>query len=177
MNESLSSNHTLLGLHMEGESCLIDAQGYIEYREQTVINPLKSAYYSSNTRRKPLWDCSPNDCYRDNADCWICGGWKEYTIKYTPGKSGPIAEDVRICFSFDAYVPMSMDKEDNTFVMNRMFPPGRSNFVFLLVSNHEYKPVIHALDLDRDILGCDYCIYIYILYLFLFIYYYRYSWC
>lgn len=63
MNEALSTNHTLLGLHMEGENCIIDAQGYIQAREETVINPLKNAYYSSNTRTKPLWDCSPSIYY------------------------------------------------------------------------------------------------------------------
>lgn len=48
---------------MEGEACVIDAQGYVQHREPTVENTLKSAYYSSSTRTKPLWECTPSIYY------------------------------------------------------------------------------------------------------------------
>lgn len=53
---------------------------------------------------------------------------------------------------------MEMDKDGGLFTTTRMFPPGRSDFVFLLVNNHKYEPVRHANNLDRDILGCEYFI-------------------
>lgn len=98
LNESLSQNHILIGLHLEGEMCSVDPQVYITPWDYSGKNDNKSKelYWSSDTRRKPLWDVCPEDCYRNNTECWICGGWRPFRIKYTPDKSGPNAEEIRI---------------------------------------------------------------------------------
>lgn len=104
INIALTQNHILIGIHLEGEMCSVDAQVYVQPWElgEKKDNRAKEIYWSSDTRNKPLWDVIPNDCFRDNTHCWICGGWRPYTIVYTPGKSGPKAEEIRICFSFDS---------------------------------------------------------------------------
>lgn len=62
---------------------------------------------------------------------------------------------------------MTMDKVGDVWKMERMFPPGKNTFVFLLLNGHTYQPVTYAFDLDKDVMGAEYCI---LLYSLLFIY-------
>ena len=76
---ALNSNHTLFGLHLEGNAAYTDARGFIRPRSSTF-----SAMVTGDLRRlhANIMHYPANDlCELDQSGgCWLCGGWQERTI-------------------------------------------------------------------------------------------------
>lgn len=63
--QALEHNHTLLGIHVMGNSCKIDPMGFLEVTQQSHIN------MSPYSHRRML----ANECNRPGENCWICEEW------------------------------------------------------------------------------------------------------
>ena len=80
IGEGLEQNHTLLGLHMEGNMLDVDSLGFltVERNEQASLGPSKFQIPTSlecGTITNPvLLDL------RTFSNCWLCEGWKKYEV-------------------------------------------------------------------------------------------------
>lgn len=107
-------NHSLYGIHMEGNECYVDKFGYIqvdqkfkasEQSKHTIVYPRSLNGYS--TTMKFNKDCIRQ--FRPVVNCWVCEGWTENTFEFSLGKSFTVIEDpVHIHFDYNAYRPELM---------------------------------------------------------------------
>ncbi len=76
---SLKDNHTLIGIHIEGNYCKIDSKGFITPIEAMQAEPAN--ILSSRMQYKPMAKV-PNVSSR----CWICEGWCSTMFTWDNGK-------------------------------------------------------------------------------------------
>ena len=83
LGRALNSNHSLLGLHLEGNAAFADARGFLRPRCSTF-----SAMVTGDLRRLhagimqyPANRLSDMD---NSGGCWLCGGWQERTFSCRP---------------------------------------------------------------------------------------------
>lgn len=63
--------------------------------------------------------------------CWVCEHWRETRITYTPGISGPAADDVWVFTSVDGFEePTKLVKSGADLVTHLMLPAGQLRLVF-----------------------------------------------
>lgn len=74
LSNALKNNHTILGLHLEGNYCTIDHLGFIHPLNEIAVSPTlqKSARILRTPRR-----------INDNK-CWICNKYTDFKIKWDP---------------------------------------------------------------------------------------------
>jgi hypothetical protein len=86
--EGLKENHTIMGLHMEGNNCEVDSKGFVRpnARPMTVQNQ----HISPRTINLPTFMGKKP---RSFANCWYCEKWVEVTFRWNPtaaAKEDPI---------------------------------------------------------------------------------------
>mmetsp|Transcript_26830 Transcript_26830/g.48362 ORF Transcript_26830/g.48362 Transcript_26830/m.48362 type:complete len:632 (+) Transcript_26830:1794-3689(+) len=119
-------NHSIMGLHMEGNDSDVDPVGFINL--SGAKNPGKAHIFtrimtSSKVRDSSVW--------READHCWICERWKEVEFEWDPVTSGEAAEPVYLHLSFDDWQPDMMEKQaDGTFRLVRMCPPISFNYFY-----------------------------------------------
>lgn len=87
MNEGLTENHTILGIHMEGNRSKTDSLGFIvpDHVPDRAITHV-------HTRMKPELNIGQikNKLMLDlkaNSNCWICEGWTKVKFEWNLGIS------------------------------------------------------------------------------------------
>ena len=143
IGEYLNSNHTLIGIHMNGNACTIDAKGFIHV---SMKFKLKNTHlFNRMTERQ-------NHLKERNINCWLCEKWIEYTfLCESPGK------DVFIHLDIDNFEPEPMKSlGENKFEISRMVPAKQLQFFFSDIKDNKiytkYKKL--AFNLKKT---CDYC--------------------
>lgn len=146
IGEGLKKNHTLLGIHITGNSGKVDAYGQLEPDAEPW--PIESAH--SMTRIVgPMSKVQGRERWALRNSCWICSKWREhrFKIKLTQElidvkkqNNGPLY--FKLLTSFDKWMPdnMSMpnketvddNKADNIYSLYRMVPPGEHFYLFTL---------------------------------------------
>ena len=101
INEGLSENHSILGLHFGGNEGEVDALGFIQphshngYKEDPnyagkLIKDIENVgRYSIFTRIRPDLNQGVIDNpvavgLKANSNCWMCEGWSEYSFEFIP---------------------------------------------------------------------------------------------
>lgn len=132
LQKGLENNHTLLGLHVAGNSCFIDSKGFL------IIDPDRKPEEGHFFKRI----IEPQQHMRSSRmNCWICEEWKEVTfiwkMKFAHG------DPVFLHLECDNYQPELMFYEKDTFSLTRAVPQGQIKFFFSHFSeatvSKEYK--------------------------------------
>ncbi|CAG9334427.1 unnamed protein product [Blepharisma stoltei] len=124
INQYLKHNHTLIGLHMEGNHCKVNSLGFL-VDENINENALQSHFFQRVIGNKVFINHSES-----SPNCWICEQWKEMVFIYKP-ENGNYEDLVFINLEIDEYRPDIMKKQDNgSFTIKRAVPPGKIHFFF-----------------------------------------------
>ena len=140
LSGEIKDNHSILGLHVDGNEMEIDSLGFIAPLDNTNKNSRYFAnshlYYSLNVDykiRKSKIDNIRN--FRNKNNCWICEGWREVEFVFVPKEpiDEPVNHLVKIHLNFDNYKPFGMLCIGGTkYSIVRMCPPGDIYYFFTL---------------------------------------------
>ena len=107
-------NHTLYGIHMEGNDWYVDKYGFIrvdkkskwfDFTKNSINLPKNLNGYSSTMKFSNKY----KNQYKPTANWWICEGWTENTFEVNLGSSFTVIEDpVHIHFDYNSYEPELM---------------------------------------------------------------------
>ena len=137
LSEKVKSNHTILGIHLDGNEMEIDGLGFINPIEK---NAKSNKYfcesqisYGINKKyklRKTTIDTVRK--IRSKNNCWICDGFREIEFEYVPEEplDDPNRHLVKIHLNFDNYKAFDMIFMDGRYHMARMCPPGDIYYFF-----------------------------------------------
>jgi Ran GTPase-activating protein (RanGAP) involved in mRNA processing and transport len=118
----LADNHTLFGLHYEGNDGLVDARGFIK------VQTYASNSGNAHTFRRIF---SEKGRSATEKNCWICHGWKEVKFSWKPGQSGMAdVEPIYLHLECDDYLPESLPLLGDEFSVTRIVPDSRCNFFY-----------------------------------------------
>ena len=122
----LKTNHSLLGLHMDGNECYVDSKGFIvpmhfPRLEAGHVSHRIIASSSKTKRPKPK-----------AGNCWVCGEWVEVSFEWKAGQSGEEEDEpVYIHLECDEYHHDLLEKVgQGQFQLTRAVPPGDLKFFF-----------------------------------------------
>jgi hypothetical protein len=146
LSKALAVNHTLLGIHVEGNSGFIDSKGFLVPGADMYPNGNGGTLFSrilshegqatNNLRANPdkeNWACRSN--------CWICEKWQEFVFVWDPVKSqtpkpevAASSYDVWLATSYDHWVgqKMSFCEETSDYRSICMVPPGSNQYAFVV---------------------------------------------
>jgi len=147
----LDENHDLLGLHMIGNKCEVDARGFVKpcvnyenvekgHLYKRILKPHKGTKKSSQL-----------------INCWVCEDWVEVVFKWVPGESGPEdSEPLCLHLECDSYQPELMQKQPSgVFELTRMVPPGDLKFFFTCntepIKSNTYKSKTLKIPLKKQL--------------------------
>ena len=135
--EKSKNNHTILGIHVDGNAMEINCLGFINPKEKINRNKkyfaLSHIYYGMNkdyNLRKTNVDLVRK--IRGKNNCWICEGFREVEFEFIPEEpiSDPNNHLVKLHLDFDGYRPFDMFYNGNKYQIIRMCPPGEVHYFF-----------------------------------------------
>ena len=142
--EKSKNNHTILGIHVDGNAMEINGLGFISPKEKLSRDEKYFAsshiFYGMNkdyNLRKTNVDLVRK--IRGKNNCWICEGFREIQFEYVPDVpiSDPNNHLVKLHLDFDGYRPFDMIFNGTKYQIIRMCPPGDVNYFFTV----DTKPV------------------------------------
>lgn len=123
----LKDNHELIGLHMLGNECSVNSQGFVVPSEQSQSSIQQGHFFNR------ILDKSKYSRHQQvKINCWICEKWVEMLIEWKPGDSTQEPKFVHLDTDGYAATPLIKGKADK-WSITRVVPPGRVLFYF---SNH-----------------------------------------
>lgn len=90
MKDGLDENHTLMGIHLEGNEGSIDALGFMQPHDlKGMVDREDPFRYHIFTRISPelkMGACKTKTrvALKATSNCWICEGWSEYLFEFRP---------------------------------------------------------------------------------------------
>ena len=154
ISENIKDNHTILGIHVDGNDMWVDELGFVYPIE-------KSKYKQNHFAQSQIFYRITNDHplarsniinvqkLRSKNNCWICEGWREIKFHYKPNKyEGDLEKAyVRLHLNFENYKSFQLNLEEDSFVCHRMCPSG--DLTFFLTMNgipvDNYGQITHEL--------------------------------
>ena len=154
ISEHIKYNHTILGIHVDGNDMWVDELGFVYPIE-------KSKYKQNHFAQSQIFYRITNDHplarsniinvqkLRSKNNCWICEGWREIKFHYKPNKyEGDLEKAyVRLHLNFENYKSFQLNLEEDSFVCHRMCPSG--DLTFFLTMNgipvDNYGQITHEL--------------------------------
>ena len=143
IGEGLLNNHILLGLHMQGNNCELDGNGFIISKVNNnllgTVLPFQRIFHSKK--------CGEN--------CWICEGWVECSIKIQYHEASPLF----IHLDMDNYTPYLLQQQNDYFSITRALPPNKEvkfffSSAFSVIISHIYSTTQlnppHHIDKPKD---------------------------
>ena len=139
LSEKVKLNHTILGIHLDGNEMEINGLGF--------INPIEKSSKSNKYFSESQISYSLNKTYklrkttidtvrkiRSKNNCWICDGFREIEFEYIPEEpvDDPNKHIVKIHLNFDDYKSFDMIYNDGIYHMARMCPPGEIDYFFTI---------------------------------------------
>ena len=168
ISEHIKDNHTILGIHVDGNDMRVDELGFVfpvdknEYKEDHFAN---SQIFYRIGHDHPLIKTNILNVQklRGKNNCWICEGWKEVKFQYKPhiNEGNMSSSVVKLYLSFEGFKPFDTTYKREGFVCYRMCPPGILNYYLTLndipVDNYgsnkttELKEaIIHTQSINED---------------------------
>ena len=154
ISENIKDNHTILGIHVDGNDMWVDELGFVfpiekaKYKQNHFAN---SQIFYRIANDHPLNRSSVINVQklRSKNNCWICEGWREIKFHYKPNKYEGNLESayVRLHLNFENYKSFNLRLIGDSFVCHRMCPSGVLNF-FLTMNSipvDNYGPITHEL--------------------------------
>ena len=144
--EKSKFNHSILGLHLEGNLMNINCLGFITPKEKEKKNQDKQyfAYSHINYDMEHDYDLRKSKIdsikkIRGKNNCWICEGFREVQFEYIPEEpiTDPNNHLVKLHLDFDDYKPFDMIYNGSKYQIIRMCPPGEVKYFFTV----DTKPV------------------------------------
>lgn len=135
ISKRLQNNHSIKGLHIEGNHGKIDSLGFL-IPIHRIITPISSKKAKKITT-KPLSKSSEH--------CWICNNWADVVIEWDPSrvvwnrrlkhfamdKLSTQVEPVFVHLEIDEFTPFLLNRnEENVYFCIRALPPGKFRFFF-----------------------------------------------
>jgi hypothetical protein len=143
MAKGLVENHTIFGLHFNGNSGFVDNLGFL-----TPMNDLTKADCAVLTRIQPTLESgikSKLSCkLQINSNCWICEGWSQVKFTFsTEGlESASKYDAVKLHLEIDEWKGEQMHRiGEHAYYFYRMLPPGNHRY---------YYSVSDSVHLDED---------------------------
>jgi len=157
LNLGLVDNHTILGIHMLGNRCGVDALGYLS---EKIVPPIMSHLYSRMDPFLKVGEISQKDFDLERCkNCWICEAWVPFTFEYEK-KMSSVAyipfdsdTDVLLHLSIDSYYPDLMIKNEESsfkYTKTRMVPPGNIKFFFSVKGVSQYMKEFATIQSSPD---------------------------
>ena len=137
IGEKSKNNHTLLGIHVDGNAMEINCLGFInpkdKFKREEQYYALSHIYYGMNkdySLRKSKIEKVRK--IRGKNNCWICEGFREIQFEYIPEQPVRDPNDhlVKLHLDFDDYRPFDMIYDGRKYHIIRMCPPGEVNYFF-----------------------------------------------
>ena len=129
----IHDNHSLWGLHMMGNECLVDSMGFVRTQFKNTVQPRDILHEPVKDGNSLLVNANKprNAKVFAYQMCWVCEGWSEKRFSWKVGVSGQDhREPAYIHFDFDEYRPWLLAKSDNAFSLWKMVPPGKSYYFY-----------------------------------------------
>lgn len=146
VNHGLSDNHSIAGIHMQGNDAKVDALGF--------VNPKGGCSVPSEAHVfvRILGESQASGMWRPTTNCWLCEGWSEVEFLYSPCQVSTLS--VYLHLSFEAYVPYLLTKSpEGVFREFRMCPPGEIRFFFTVGTTQMTSPNYPTCKLAVPLLG------------------------
>ena len=138
ISENVKDNHTILGIHVDGNDMYIDELGFIYPIEKNNYKPnhfANSHLFYRLSDDHPLISSNVINIkkLRSKNNCWICEGWREIKFNYKPNQNEKNYENnfIKLYLNFENYKNLSLNElnfDDENFICHRMCPPGPLNF-------------------------------------------------
>ena len=132
-------NHSLYGIHMEGNEWYVDKYGYIQVDQKgKYLDITKNSWVYPKTLNgftTTIKFSKDNKYqYRPTVNWWVCEGWTENIFEVKLGKSFSIIEDpVHIHFDYNYFKPELMKWiKGETYTYTTMCPPGKIKYFFTI---------------------------------------------
>ncbi len=136
MNEGLQENHTILGIHLYGNSdYFTDARGFVEKKKDS---PIQSHVLSRITSDLETGATSPTKKLVATNNCWVCEGWTLVKFTFIPQESSldylETGEPVYLNLEFEKFQPdpLHYDSEKEYYSLTRMVPPGPLHYYYTI---------------------------------------------
>ena len=152
--EHIKQNHTILGIHVDGNEMEVDELGFVYPIDKNNYKPNHFAnsqvfYRISNDHPLSKSNVLNVQKIKHKNNCWICEGWKEVKFHYKPHNyEGNVSEaQVKLHLEFEGYKPYDMEYKQEMFMCYRMCPPGDLNLYCTLndIPVENYGPRTHEL--------------------------------
>ena len=124
IGEGLKDNHTIVGIHVQGNDCVVDSKGYIVPVEN--LNKTDVGHLHRRLLDTPRYKVKNYS----RLNCWICENWVEVKLDWKPS-SGSLSGQVFIHLECDSFKPVPLsNKSSDYFSVTRMVPPGLLKFFY-----------------------------------------------
>lgn len=114
LGENIKDNHTLFGLHMQGNRCYVDSHGFIRQQPETEIAKYADSslmFPQSMNGYTPVVSVKAKSKFVYETKCWVCEGWSEEKFTIRSGKSMiSLSDPVYIHFDFNRFEAEFMKK-------------------------------------------------------------------
>ena len=137
LSKEIKDNHSILGIHVDGNEMYIDALGFLhpldlDTKNEKYYSGLHLSYdFSTNYEMKKTKIDNVRKLRSIN-HCWICDCYREIEFIFIPKE--PILDQqnhiVKIHLDFDNYKPFDMFCLGDKFHIIRMCPPGEIKYFF-----------------------------------------------
>ena len=133
ISEHIKDNHTILGIHVDGNDMYVDEFGFVYPIEKSKYKPnhfANSQIFYRLSDDHPLISSNVINIkkLRSKNNCWICEGWREIKFNY---KVNSQDDYIKLYLNFENYKSVSVNElnyNENNFICYRMCPPGPLNF-------------------------------------------------
>mmetsp|Transcript_6210 Transcript_6210/g.15516 ORF Transcript_6210/g.15516 Transcript_6210/m.15516 type:complete len:861 (+) Transcript_6210:1384-3966(+) len=156
--KGLRANHSLMGLHMEGDAVL-DARGFLSTMESGAQDWDGGGSHVFTRILRPR--VRGREAWNPVSNCWICEKWVECRFAWHHAESPPDPldqdaptlpakpTDVYLMADFDKWEPQKMNvnkDEPNEHECYRMVPPGPVHYYFMIDGQASYAANIETVD-------------------------------
>ena len=154
ISENIKDNHTILGIHVDGNDMYVDELGFVFSMEKSKYKPNHFAnnqiFYRLDEEHPLIRSNIINiQKLRSKNNCWICEGWREIKFNYKPNKIPENFENsfVKLHLNFENYKSYELIFNDDSYICYRMCPPGLLNFFLTLngIPIDNYGPITYNL--------------------------------
>ena len=136
ISQALLNNHSLIGIHVEGNNCSIDPRGFMKVTDACSIP------HSETHLRKPSFLDMRTFKVSNQSRCWICEGWTEKCFTYEAPEEnfGPLYIHINFLGFDPLLMQSSAEKADKKFIYWCTCPPGEILYYFSKNKNIYVNP-------------------------------------